>query len=426
MIRFRRLAFVSTGALAVALSVALSGILTRPSHAQTSSPSAQSPQSWNILVDNVSPANHVYGFDTYYPNNLQAHAGDTISFNIAANPVAFHTVALLPAGTTPEQGFPGFFAPDDDEPGTTLFPFFANEPATPCGRTSQSPCSFDGGSTVNSGILTVPPPPEAGGGQGNLSFTVTLSSNLAPGTYFFECFVHGPTMSGSIDVLPAAEPAQGAADLKADADREYQSDLQTATQAVLANALPTTTSNADGSTTWGIAAGSGAPDTRVSVNEFGVKELVIKAGDAVTWTMGSPLPEVHTVTGFATKPGQEPPELDPFDVACESPGGGPDLLAPETGFPFDLWNTCVGREEAQLNKYASATPPSGSTYSSGDATSGLLLPASALDMLQSLGIPAPFPVSNTYSLKFSQPGAYGYLCTIHPGMEGTIVVTPKQ
>ena len=35
-----------------------------------------------------------------------------------------------------------------------------------------------------------------------------------------------------------------------------------------------------------------------------------------------------------------------------------------------------------------------------------------------------FGEGETFSFTFSEPGEYPYVCTIHPGMEGKIIVTP--
>jgi plastocyanin len=402
---------VASAAVLLTISVA-SAPVTR---AQTPAAAPQGRQSWSVLVDNVSPANHVWGFDAYYPNNLEVHAGDTVTFNTALNPNAFHTVALLPAGVTPEKGFPGYVIGDDDEPGMMLFPFFANEPATPCGRAGQSACAFDGKAALNSGIMTLAPPPEAGGGQGNPSFTVNIGANVAPGTYFFECYVHGPAMSGSIDVLPGDAPTQTAADVQADAKLQYQTDLESLSAGEVAISVPTTKANGDGTTTWGVAAGGSAPNPRVTVNEFGVKQLVIKAGDTVNWTMQSGPPgEVHTVTGFAPA-GQEPPEADAFDIACEGPGAQ-DTFAPEQGFPLDFWSTCPGREESHATQYALASDPTGAVYTSGLRNSGIML---SPDFPEDFG-----PFLGSYSVKFTRPGVYNYHCTIHDGMDASVVVLP--
>lgn len=36
--------------------------------------------------------------------------------------------------------------------------------------------------------------------------------------------------------------------------------------------------------------------------------------------------------------------------------------------------------------------------------------------------PYPFP-ANSFSLKFPMAGTYGYVCVLHPGMNGTVAVT---
>jgi len=405
---------IAATALATALTVA--GLAHAASPAQPPQP-AQGPVTWQDQVDNLTPEGHVWGFDTYYPNRLQAHAGDTVTWTVANNPNAFHTVTLAPAGATPAMAFPGFVGPDTDEPGKANFTFFVGEPAAPCGRASQAPCAFDGTTMVNSGILVPPPPPEVGGGQGNLTFTATLSPRLAPGTYYFFCLVHGPDMSGSIDVLPPGDPAQSAASLAADAQRQYQADLLSLSNAAVAIQTPTMTPNGDGTTTWGVAAGGGN-DPRLTIDEFGVHGLVIKAGDTVKWTMNSSAPgEIHTVTGFATAPGQEPPELDVFDVACSGPGGA-DTYAPPSAYQFDFWSSCQGQEESHSTQYAQANLPSGSAYTGGDVTSGILIIPAAV------GTPG-IPFGATYALSFPNPGTYEYACTIHEGMVGEITVLPR-
>src|SRR5262249_8235683 len=139
------------------------------------------PANWQIQVDNVSPPGHNWGFNAYYPDHFQAHGGDTITFTVANNPNAFHTVELLAPSFIPSQGYPGFaYRDDDDAPPvltTTSFyskPFFGNSPSTLCGRGGNAPCVFDGSGTVamKSGVLVSAPPD--GSGAGNPSWAVQL------------------------------------------------------------------------------------------------------------------------------------------------------------------------------------------------------------------------------------------------------------
>ena len=82
---------------------------------------AGSPQTWHVLVNNVSPAGENWSFNSFYPDHLQAHPGDTIVFTLAPNPNAFHTVMVLIQGETPlemYQGFAGgFVQPNPNQTG---------------------------------------------------------------------------------------------------------------------------------------------------------------------------------------------------------------------------------------------------------------------------------------------------------------------
>src|SRR5918993_5458210 len=78
----------------VALLVAPFGELGRVAGAQEATPVPGS-QTWHVLVNNVTPEGENWSFNTFYPDELQAHAGDTIVFTLAPNPQAFHTVQIL-------------------------------------------------------------------------------------------------------------------------------------------------------------------------------------------------------------------------------------------------------------------------------------------------------------------------------------------
>src|SRR3954467_11416050 len=230
--------------------------------AQTGTP-VPGAQTWHVLVNNVSPAGKNWSFNTFYPDNLQAHPGDTIVFTLAPNPHAFHTVHILTVGMTPldwYSGFSGGFIQSDlTRPGGWPSPYFAIPPASPCGRADQDPCLFnadDIGSPglefgLNSGVLVNPPP---GGGEGNTSFTVVLDPGLLPGPYYVTSDADGSTMSGRIDVVPADQSVQTAGDVETAAQRQYEADL-----AWLAGldrvSIPAEASNPDGTKTWQAAAG---------------------------------------------------------------------------------------------------------------------------------------------------------------------------
>ncbi len=116
------------------------------------------------------------------------------------------------------------------------------------------------------------------------------------------------------------------------------------------------------------AVNAGWGDNVTAINQFGPAKVTVPAGTTVTWTSRS-LYEPFTIT-FG-----QPPFTSQDDPAMLVPGG----VAP------------------------------GGRYRSGFAYSGFIGPA-------------PFP-TDTYSLTFTKPGIYDYVCLLHPGMTGTVEVT---
>jgi plastocyanin len=124
--------------------------------------------------------------------------------------------------------------------------------------------------------------------------------------------------------------------------------------------------------TFNVAAGTESGDTTVQVNAYAPNSIRVNVGDTVTWTIQST--EFHTVSFLG---GAAPPD---FVQA------GPDgvFINPQAAFP---------------------TP--GTAYNGqGVASSGLITKG------------------QTWSLTFTQPGTYGYVCMVHPFMQGTVNVAP--
>ncbi|HYH50509.1 MAG TPA: plastocyanin/azurin family copper-binding protein [Acidimicrobiia bacterium] len=114
-----------------------------------------------------------------------------------------------------------------------------------------------------------------------------------------------------------------------------------------------------------VTSGWGTPT--VAVNRFSPSSLRVPVGQTVTWKGASPF-EPHTVT---------------FD--------SPFQTAQDAGV------------------FTPAGAKAGSRYAGGYAHSGLIGPA-------------PFS-TDSFSLVFTKPGTYSYVCVLHPGMAGEIVVT---
>jgi plastocyanin len=426
-----------------------------PAAAQPSTP-VPGAQTWHVLVNNVSPEGENWSFNTFYPDHLQVHPGDTIVFTLAPNPQAFHTVHLLALGMTPLEfysGFSGgFIQPNLMQPGEWQRTYFGFQAGTPCGRAGQHTCAtVDVTDDISFGIASpVLVNPPAGGGEGNTAFTTVIDPAARPGPYYIMSDVDGPTMIGRIDVVAPDQPVQDAGELEAAAQRQYEADL-----AWLAGQdridYPSEASNPDGTKTWQVAAGGGGrvgaasaassseaytaatpqaypadapqgpqPKPWLSINEFAPSVVVIIAGDTVTWTNYSPGAVPHTVSGFASTPGAIPQNLSPFQPGCLTSSG--ELQLPPAGsFPPDIWNTCPGGEVNNLTEFSQPSAPSGDPYVDGERTSGILLNAEYLDSPIGDGL----PFASSYSVTFPNPGTYSYHCAIHPGMIGTVVVIPK-
>jgi plastocyanin len=433
---------------ALVLLAILAGPVVHLGHRAAAQESTPVPgaQTWNVLVNNVSPKGEHWSFNSFYPDHLEVHPGDTIVFSLADNPQAMHTVHMLALGMTPMefyQGFSGgFVQPNLAQPGEWQRTFFGYQGNPPCGRADQPSCVFiDITDDISFGIASpVLVNPLDGEGVGNTSYSITLDAAVRPGPYYLLSDVDGPSMIGRIDVLPFDQPVQTAADLEAAAARQYEADLVWLAGHERID-YPAETSNPDGNKTWQVAAGSGgrsvasdvggtgknnggqqsaAAKMWLSINEFSPSQMVIIAGDTVTWTNSSSGPVPHTVTGFGSESAALPMDMSPFQPGCMTSSG--ELQLPEPGgFQFDIWNSCPGMEVDNLTTASMPSEPSGSPYTDGERTSGILLNQAYLDS----PIGAGLPFSSSYSVTFTNPGTYTYECAIHPGMTGAVVVIPK-
>jgi plastocyanin len=131
---------------------------------------------------------------------------------------------------------------------------------------------------------------------------------------------------------------------------------------------------AQGAVTWNAIVGAESHDEAKQADAFLPNELWIYAGDSVKWTF-APENEPHTVSFLAVaqpRPLPPPPIGPPFGGCPPSPGG---------------------------------VQPSGSTYDgSSCVTSGAMMDG------------------QTYSVKFSKPGNFKFVCLIHTDMGGVVHV----
>jgi plastocyanin len=201
-----------------------------------------------------------------------------------------------------------------------------------------------------------------------------VSFNVA-GSYTFLCLFH-PGMEINVDVAPQPVTIDSQDDIDALGVTQRDRFIGAGT-AIAAAATLNRVTDSSGASTWGLAVGATRGQTDV-MQFLPSAPLNISTGDTVKWTSSTQTP--HTVT-FGTP-------VNPIAAI----GGYTGISA------------------------AAALPNGGPTYSGGDANSGLLDSTGQL------------PGGSSYSLTFTKPGTYTYLCLLHSdqGMAGTIVVSDKS
>ncbi len=360
-----------------------------------------------ITVDMPSavPAGHLWGFNDFFPRSLRVRQGQTIGFDIQG----FHTATLLPKGVTAAQDLRtnGVATPDEDlapnPNGTThvALDFPAIFPtSTTCGN-AANPCPFDGSQVVSSGAPLGPP---------TGPFMVKVVAD--PGTYDLLCRIH-PGMKGRITVVGRHGDATDAGDVAAAVAHQVRADVRAGLAAEAKASAGASRRNRDGTTTWFVTPGVSDPDRHVAVLEFLPRDITIKPGDKVLWRMRESN-EPHTVT-FPT---DQDTDMLPL---CETPGGAPDdpafpTVIPPSG-PQDF--ACPGGAPVEVE------------FGGGNGVSSVASPTTVADsglmgtrrLAHAFGLPSSAVLTSwTVSFTGATPGTYTYVCQIHDGMEGTIIV----
>jgi plastocyanin len=182
--------------LAALACVALAPLALVLPGSATAAPAAArtGPHTWHVLVG-AQGAHQAIQTMGYYPRHIWVDQGDTVVWS--ADSAEIHTVTFLGHGTpcpadslcaVPPQGF---------------------NPGDPVQSTPHGSQTYDGSSYYSSGLLTT-----AHGDTGPLppfvhvvrSYRLVFPADLAPGTYWYLCLVHGRMQVGSVTVQPAGSP----------------------------------------------------------------------------------------------------------------------------------------------------------------------------------------------------------------------------
>jgi plastocyanin len=236
----------------------------------------------------------------------------------------------------------------------------------PAATTPTGGASYEGSGVAGSGLLTK-----------DQTYSLTFPK---PGTYEYVCLVH-PEMKGSLVVKAAGEATDSLSVVEARRTEEVNA-------ALASRGIPVLMSNVGELPAEGVSAGiaAGAGDHTVMVPRFLPQRVTVKVGDAVTWIWKDP-ETPHTVTFLG---GEANPEVV---IPRPQPNGPPRL---------------------ELNPAVLAPAGDPTDFAGGPLNSGFLDPAQL----------PPGGGAPTFSVRFTQPGTYEYVCLLHENMAGTIVVEP--
>lgn len=225
--------------------------------------------------------------------------------------------------------------------------------------------SYDG-TYANSGVI--------GKGQ-----TFSLSFNQK-GVFEFLCVLH-PNMVGAVHVLDEGTTIPTQAALNFDAANQLEKGIAAGLKSVAAT-KPSTSKNSNGTTTWEVDVPASVGDS--SVMQFAPVSLNIGVGDTVTWNNQTFVP--HTVTYTAGAP------VPAFAVPEFGASGPPTIvLAPNVLFPVNTAKDFTGTAYVNSGFY---------------------------------GIGPESTAPPEFSLTFSKPGSYLFICVLHAdqGMSSVVQV----
>lgn len=344
-----------------------------PAEEEPTEETAAEPQDPREILLLAGAGQDTVAINAFFPESVRVRAGDTVTWQINSDEP--HTATFLSGEPLPPDPVP---IPGGGPTDIMLNPvsFFPS-------RAPDAPVeTYNGEGYRNSGFLsngTVVPPNEA--------YSLTFDT---PGTYEYICLIHPTTMHGEIVVEPQDAtdvPSQEEIDEVAEAEMtpllEEAEELR-ASAASMGADMVRTEPGPDGTTIWHVPAGVTGSDSHIEIYDYFPKDLPIEVGDTVIWTSTF----FHQVI---FNPGQPPPE---FVVPTEVEGQElPNLVvSPEVAFP---------------------SKPAGEFDGTQLFTSGLI---------GTLG--GPLPGGTTFSMTFSEPGAFEYVCATHRplGMTGNIIV----
>jgi plastocyanin len=379
----------------------VAAVLAVTSCGGSSGPSAAAdPTTYRVLVDGHTPANQA-ALSAFFPRVVRVHAGDTVVFHLMPSGLP-HTVAFGGVVDTALRKIETITRDDPQAldagppPEYLALPQLLPQDSADANQAAAQPCVIAAGSTLPTDKACPVQSLDAYDGSQQLvssgwlagtgDWSLRLAPKTRPGTYRFVCQVHGPDMSGALQVVaattavkdPAAVEAEGLAARDALLQR-VQPGFGLLRAATAAHAL----------------AGSGDPAApNALITAFGPQAVTVVAGHPMSWTViGTHSLAFHPPDDAL---GLRQPSAGGAAVHVSAkavlpaggPGAGPDVPEPPSIVDGGSWD---GR---------------------GFRSSGLIF-----------GPPPPHTTS--FRLTFTKPGRYTFVCLVHPDMTGTVTVKAR-
>lgn len=298
-------------------------------------------------------------FHEFFPDRLAVHPGDTIVFRRPDNGEP-HTVTLATRPPTRQR-----------VPGSE---FFEGGFGGPPRKDTSTPCFLSRGVPPPDGCSPAQQQPvpfdgtqswfNSGGLLGDDEFIIELADDIAPGEYVFACLLHTPLMQATVEVVEPDRPADDPTEVAARGNELLEA--ARAEARALVDDPPVTVEGQ-------VLAATADPTFTTWSNAFTPDEIEIAAGEEVTWAIRG----LHTIS----------------------------FNAPESARPLyeRAEDGSVRQNELAVRPQGDASAWDGSGMLNSGLREGLFPP-------------------DRFSVTFTVPGTYAYICLVHFDMEGKVKV----
>ena len=383
----------------------------------TTAEKASGPQTLPISVDHKTEP-FASSWISFFPSKVSARPGDTLEFTeaftgaphgVMAGTLVTELAAAAKKAGPPKDGppppeleaifkkLPQTFVDGEPKPGEDFLVPAGTQPCytatedppltEACSKEQQKlPGTFTGKERfISSGFMA-----------DEDTFKVALADDLTPGTYTFMCVVHQGGMTEEVTVVAKDADVPNADAVKAAGEKEL-SDLVAKLKPEADKVIAMTNAKE-------AVAGANPPEgTEIPTEGANVfpKELAIKKGEAVTWT----------INGFHTIAFNAPEDARPWFLKADD---GTVSSNKKTFAPANSPKIPPGPKPAGGDGGGDRKGPPPQVKVDGGKYDGKAFLNSGIPLDESQLV---------YTLAFTEAGTFTYKCLVHPDMEGTVKVS---